>query len=70
MTNVTIPPAALEAAEEAMLDAWERGEASAKVFARAACLAMLENWPGAWEYPHHDPALVLPLPKENTNAEA
>ena len=41
--------------------------------ARAACLAMLKSWPGMgvsspdpWSAPD---TIILPLPKENTNAE-
>jgi hypothetical protein len=42
-----IPDEVVDACEQAMLDAWERGECTAKVFARAAITAALNAWPGA-----------------------
>jgi hypothetical protein len=65
ITSVTIPPEALEAAEQAMLDAWEQGEVTAKVFARAACLAMLKNWPGMYHYPGTKICLPLTEPSND-----
>lgn len=35
--------------------------------AAAACLAMLEAWPGMRETGWYGPAIILPLPTENTN---
>lgn len=68
MTDITIPPEALEAAAKAMWKTndpsqWERG------MARAACLAMLKAWPGM-EIEMvfvEENYLILPLPKENSN---
>lgn len=76
--NVTIPPEALEAAARAVRNARLMSRTSEET-ARAACLAMLE----AWQTEKHKmivgvaidevggqcPAIILPLPQENTNAE-
>jgi hypothetical protein len=49
MPPITIPPEALEAAENAVREALEPGyPAGPRYIARAACLAMLRSWPGAW----------------------
>ena len=81
MTDITIPPEALEAAAKVL-------HAHAEIFddvpwddlsandqeaymdeARAACLAMLNAWPGI--LPKLDGRyLIIPLPQENTNAES
>jgi hypothetical protein len=87
MTDITIPPEALEAAARAIWAscqsgtlAWEDLPSSTrkviKEEARAACLAMLAAWPGmraegvgvgdgvtTYEW------LILPLPKEPSDAE-
>jgi hypothetical protein len=42
MDNITIPPEALEAAK----DAYMRSNGTLEDFIAAACLAMLEHWPG------------------------
>lgn len=47
--NITIPPEALEAAKSAYTAAIYRGNGTAREYheaMRAACLAMLEAWPG------------------------
>ena len=81
MTDITIPPEALEAAARTEYErACARGSNTAPKWeflpedrkrlwlddARAACLAMLRAWPGAYTdpggYPRRD--LILPLPKE------
>jgi hypothetical protein len=82
VTDITIPPEALEEAARAIYDILEGAVANqdygrqmrqweqAQELARAACLAMLKAWPGMFTYKYHDDtttALILPLPKENTN---
>ena len=71
MTDITIPPEALEAAAKAMWKTndpsqWELG------MARAACLAMLKAWPGMDTGPNiygrQDAIIHLPL-TENADAE-
>ena len=60
MTDITIPPEALEAAESAYCEAWDRDEPALL----AACLAMLRAWPGAHEAksPRLDSQIIiLPL---------
>ena len=81
MTDITIPPEAVEAAARAHLAAsaphltfdelpdWQKAiEIDA---AQAACLAMLKAWPGVtyakWRDYGQADRLVLPLPTENTN---
>ena len=79
MTDITIPPEALEAAAKIIRDSFYNitlrsiitNDSNAENVARAACLALLNAWPGMEiemvfveeEY------LILPLPKENTHAE-
>ena len=82
MTDITIPPEALEAAG---IELYRSATHSPQGFswatvhprvrerrrknARAACLAMLKAWPGAeWLYVS-EPVLALPMPTENSNAE-
>lgn len=72
MTDITIPPKALEAAEKAILKEWTDMNSGADA-ARAACLAMLKAWPGMSQLAENDSAsiremacFILPLP-ENTN---
>jgi hypothetical protein len=82
VTDITIPPEVLEAAARAIYDILEGAVANqdygrqmrqweqAQELARAACLAMLKAWPGMFTYKYHDDtttALIIPLPKENTN---
>jgi len=69
MDNITIPPEALEAAARAIEDADVGMVPSYEEAARAACLAMLKAWPGFWIHPYTK-AIILPLPTENTDAEA
>jgi hypothetical protein len=82
MTNntITIPPEALEAAEDAFFKE-KPGAANVHFAVRAACLAMLNAWPGrktenrdGWNWTdtgavttHRYEALILPLPKEPTD---
>lgn len=75
MTDITIPPEALEAAAKAMWKTddpsqWELG------MARAACLAMLRAWPGSYSLKENDSAeirdvaaIILPL-TEKPNDQA
>lgn len=81
--DITIPPEALEASAKAIWAtcqsgtlAWEdlpsSTQRSITEEARAACLAMLRNWPGMTERffpndPTRPPGIFLPLPQENIN---
>jgi hypothetical protein len=89
--NITIPPEALEAAAKAIADlscppdlfgqCEAAGGCMCRAEARAACLAMLNAWPGrktenrdGWNWTdtgavttHRYEALILPLPKEPTD---
>lgn len=50
MSDITIPPVALEAVNR-VLDRYLGGgytQSDVDTVARAACLAMLKSWPGAW----------------------
>ena len=66
MTDITIPPEALEAAESAYCEAWDRDEPALL----AACLAMLRAWPGMhlgapWVIGvPNATSIILPLPPE------
>ena len=65
MTDITIPPEALEAAVKAY---FATKKDSYEGWINDACLAMLKAWPGM-EYMMGDEAfpfhhLILPLPKE------
>ena len=78
MTDITIPPGALEAAQrdaavaiyslvEPDARAHELTEDEVADIARAACLAMLRAWPGmvknySWDASHG--RIILPLPTE------
>jgi hypothetical protein len=76
MTNITIPPMALEAAQKAFYDAAPADDAI-----EAACLAMLAAWPGmerkltvkGIDVRRHrvmvDPHILLPLPKEPSDGK-
>lgn len=85
MTDITIPPAALEAGARAAMDDagwhWDSADEARRDIwrrtARAACLAMLEAWPGARERPFWDlmtnarhAEIILPLPQENPDDKA
>ena len=87
--HIAIPPEALEAAARAMREEVKRSlkvedqtafdnlplvmQEDYRREARAACLAMLKNWPGKLENEPNDGLLMLragiflPLPQENTN---
>jgi hypothetical protein len=75
MTDITIPPAAEKAAELAIitleLDHENRGimPPTPAEKARAACLAMLREWPEmvVCTYPVRTGRIILPLPKEPSN---
>lgn len=84
-TDITIPPAALETALEAFAHASglgilpddeydEEWREDLKNGMRAACLAMLNAWPGMDTGPNiygrQDAIIHLPLTQENTDAEA
>jgi hypothetical protein len=68
LANITIPPEALRAARAASMNALGDGEDAVK----AACLAMLANWPGmdfgtmifVAADESYKPHIILPLPKE------
>ena len=65
MTNIIIPPAALERGTE-VVRAWRRAGVKSENIARAAFLAMIEAWEGlriSW-LALNDGAIVLPLPQE------
>ena len=86
MTDITIPPEALEAAAEDIYNHWQFSftgkvpwvpggnslmQEKARDLARAACIAMLKAWPGMEiEMVFMEDQVVLPLPKENINAES
>jgi len=66
MTDITIPP-------EALQKAWEKYliEGCGPYAFEAACLAMLKAWPGSYSLTENDSAeirdvaaIILPLPKE------
>ena len=62
MTDITIPPVALEAGENAFCEAWDRDEPALLAFA----IAMLKAWPGAIHNGHWllFPHTKLLLPQE------
>lgn len=70
--NITIPTEALEAAIKAFDESEEDAYVSHADDIRAACLAMLRNWPGVKHDPgalvtdtYRDPGkIILPLPQE------
>ena len=86
MTDITIPPEALEGAAEDIYNHWQFSftgkvpwvpggnslmQEKARDLARAACIAMLKAWPGMEiEMVFMEDQVVLPLPKENINAES
>ena len=74
--NITIPPAALEAGAEAFLECDRSPVCSFEDALRAACLAILEAWPGVSQLQENDSAsiremaaLILPL-TEKTDDKA
>ena len=80
-TEITIPPAALEAGARALAryncEHWDndpdRWGAYFTDEARAAFLAIVEAWPGMYPVSYggdEPPFLVLPLPTENTDDKA
>ena len=74
MTDITIPPAALDAGYAAWWKSIKSGAMNERAL-RAAFLAMIENWPGMWveqlyPLPVDTQGVILPLPQENTDAEA
>lgn len=78
MTDITIPPEAVEAAAvELAPHPWSMYKDTAKDHfrdkARAAILAAINAWPGAAERRSWDGSIgriILPLSQENTDAEA
>jgi len=69
MTDITIPPEALEAAESAYCEAWDRDEPALL----AACIAMLRAWPGSYSLTENDSAeirdvaaIILPLTEKQS----
>jgi hypothetical protein len=65
MTDITIPPAAAEALSDAVADLI--GERLSLYEARAACLAMLNAWPGMQHDDTHSKRIgyiILPVPKD------
>lgn len=74
MTDITIPPEALEAVAKIIKDSFFTNDSDAENVARAACLAMLKAWPGMDTGPNiygrQDAIIHLPLTQENTDAEA
>ena len=68
MTDITIPPEALEGAKTAFKEA-TNGYGTFDDFIAATCLGLLKAWPGMLKYKYHDDtttALILPL-TENSN---
>lgn len=59
--DITIPKEALEAAKDAWYAHQHMGTDDRMT---AACLAMLEAWPGMWEAVNG--AIILPLPQEKS----
>jgi hypothetical protein len=75
MTDITIPPEALEAGRHAVHELRKRYEfPTSLMLARAACLALLKAWPGMEQVPPQygdrvPPVIILPL-TETTNDKA
>ena len=67
MSDITIPPAALEAGARAIAESLRTARLTTeaqdgyKPEARAACTAMIKAWPGMQ---HDNYVIVLPLPQE------
>lgn len=73
MSGITIPPAALEAGARAIdCRVSEPGQCSYHDMARAAFLAILENWPGMDVADEYDLCAIrkgwITLPQENSDA--
>ena len=69
MTDITIPPEALEAAATALHDTAGTADWDSMwdEMARAACIAMLQSWPGmklnpSWELRTHKRSVEMILP--------
>ena len=70
MTDIFIPPAALEAGAEAFLECDRSPACSFEDALRAAFLAMIEAWPGMYigtDYLTADTQIKLPLPPQETH---
>lgn len=85
MTNITIPPEAVEKAAKTLCrerhPCWSivaeifktdrDGQATEfRILALAAIRAAINAWPGMQHRIHIEHAIILPLPQENTDAEA
>lgn len=80
MTDINIPPGSLEAVAKIIRDSFFTSDSDAENVARAACLAMLRNWPGRkdeWRdnitfdgKPVRYSVIILPLPQEPTASSA
>ncbi len=76
MTDISIPPEALEAAlmerySEIWHDLSEGQKENLRFIERAACIAMLREWPGMEARPTFEPSrIILPLLTEKTNVES
>jgi hypothetical protein len=78
MTDITIPPAALEAGVKAFAEAEDNDYTSRAEDLAAAFLAMLQAWPRALEQQFYEltadgrrltfPVIILPLPQEASDA--
>ena len=73
MTDIHIPPAALEAGARVVIQYRNSARSDAGI-ARATCLAILEAWPGMSQLRENDSAsiremaaIILPLPTENSD---
>lgn len=66
MTDITIPPEALEAAQTAYDAIMDGPHVFHDEALSAACLAMLKHWPGMWHINAVDfeSKIILPLPQE------
>lgn len=70
MTDITIPPAALEAGCSAYTAVIYRGNGTQAEFReaiRAAFVAMVAAWPNMQQRIHIEQAIILPLPQEKTD---
>ena len=70
MTDITIPPKALEGAKTAFKEA-TNGYGTFDDFIAATCLGLLKSWPGMeieMVFVEED-YLILPLPRENSNGK-
>lgn len=69
MSDITIPPEAVEAARRAFTEAMLSVPQEDPI--ATALRAGIAAWPGAWtaRSPAWDQRLILPLPQESSNAE-